>query len=382
MIRVSHVITGLGVGGAEMMLAKLVRGLDPARFHSSVVSLSSDLDMADLIRSSGVDVSSLGVSPATSSALTAIPRLMAVLSSQRADLVQTWMYHADLIGGIAARMMGRPVIWNVQTSASDLDGLGRRTARVARLCGRLARIVPRRVVSCSQAAVQVHVRMGYQADRFRIIPNGTDVGVFRPDEGDRESFRREIGVAPDVPLIGLVARLHPMKDHDLLLRMTRRVAETHPGVRLVLIGLGLESSNAELLGRIAELGLETRVILLGLRTDIPRILCGLDLHVLSSAHEGFPNILGEAMAAGARCVVTDVGDCRLIVGDTGLVVPPQQEESLADAVRSLLDMPRPAAQEMGRRARERVVQHFSLQRSVAAYGELYTELAGSLTLGE
>lgn len=378
MIRVAHVITGLGVGGAEMMLAKLVSSLDRQRFQSSVVALNSDLALADRIRTSGTEVTSLNVSRAALGAILAVPRLAASFSTQKVDLVQTWMYHADLVGGLAARMVGLPVIWNVQTSASDLDGLGQKTQRIVRMCGRASRLVPSWIVSCSHVAVDVHAGLRYEVGKFRVIPNGTDLSRFRPDTEEREAFRAEIGVRPDEPLLGLVARFHPMKDHDLLLEVTRRVAETHPRVRLALCGLGLDSSNQILTARIAELGLERRVILLGMRSDTPRVLNGLDIHVLSSAHsEGFPNVLGEAMATGVRCVVTDVGDCRLIVGDTGLVVPPRQAEALTDAVRQLLDMTQEEAAAMSRRTRERVARDFSLGSSVAAYEELYEQVVTS-----
>jgi glycosyltransferase involved in cell wall biosynthesis len=373
MIRVSHVITGLGVGGAEMMLVKLLSGIDPKRFHSHVVSLSSALELAAGVRDMGVAVDVLDVAPTAMAVLPAVVQTRRLLRDAKPDLVQTWLYHADLVGGIAAKWLGIPVIWNVQTSTVDPKGISRRTVRVVKLCAMTSRFLPDTIVSCSRAAVDVHTALGYRG-KFRVIPNGTDVNIFRPDTDARLAVRAELNLENEVPIIGMAARFHAQKDHSNFLAAAADLVRTHPGVRFALCGLGLQPDNQKLMTMVHRFGLQDRVLLMGLRRDVHRVLNAFDIHTLSSSFgEGFPNVLGEAMATGVPCVVTDVGDSAMIVGDTGVAVPPRRPSALANGWRTLLDLAPAERAGLGMRARERVIAEFSLSASVSQYETIYEE---------
>jgi glycosyltransferase involved in cell wall biosynthesis len=371
MLRVSHVITGLGVGGAEMMLVKLLSGIDPQRFRSHVISLSSDLELAAGIRDLGVPIDVLDVAPTAMSVLPAVLRTRRLLREAKPDLVQTWLYHADLVGGMAAKWLGIPVVWNVQTSTVDPAGISRRTIRVVKLCAMSSRFLPDTIVSCSRAAVAIHTALGYR-DKFRVIPNGTDVSIFRPDAEARCAVRAELNVEDGVPIIGMAARFHAQKDHPNLLAAAADLVRTHARVRFALCGLGLQPDNQMLMAMVHALGLQDHVLLMGLRRDVNRVLNAFDIHTLSSAFgEGFPNVLGEAMATGLPCVVTDVGDSAMIVGDTGVAVPPRDPAALANGWRTLLDLAPAELTRLRVRARERVISEFSLAASVGQYETLY-----------
>lgn len=374
-IRVAHVITGLGVGGAEMMLVKLLTKTNRDRFEPVVISLSADLALAERIRESAVQVLTAEMKPSLIGGLRAAPRLRATLSALGVDLVQTWMYHADLAGGLTARTLRLPVIWNIQAGTLDAEGMILRTRVLARAAGALSHVIPERIVSCSHAAVDVHESIGYRRSKFVVIPNGTNVDQFRPDAEMRAGFRAELDIPAGATLVGMVARLHPQKDHATLFSAIANLVRTHPHVRLVLCGLGLEHSNAVVTSMLAAAGIDRHTILLGLRPDVSRVLAGLDVHVLSSSFgEAFPNVLGEAMAAGAPCVVTDVGDSALIVGNTGFSVPRRKPAALADALRQMLDMPTADFEDLRVRARDRIVSEFSLQKSITAYEALYEDI--------
>lgn len=374
MLRVSHVITGLGVGGAEMMLVKLLSAIDRTRFHSHVISLSSDTALAGPIREMGIEIDVLDVEPALTRAFSAISRVTRVLRSASPDIVQTWLYHADLVGGIAAKRLRLPVLWNVQTSTLDPAGVNHRTIRVVKWCALTSRFVPRVIVSCSHVAVKVHKDIGYH-DRFRVIANGIDLDVFKPDADARRAVRSELGLDDTVPFVGMVARLHPQKDHPNFLAAAAHLVRTHPHVRFLLCGLRLDSRDDEIMSLIRFHNLGNHVFPMGLRHDVPRVLNALDIHTLSSSFgEGFPNVIGEAMATGVPCVVTDVGDSSRIVGATGVTVPPRDPVALANGWRALLDLP---PEEIGRlraEARQRVATEFSLAASVAQYQALYEEV--------
>jgi glycosyltransferase involved in cell wall biosynthesis len=374
-LRISHIITGLGVGGAEAMLLKVLQTVDREQFPSHVISLSGDATLARDIRDGGIPVDVLDLPPSTSRALSAVWRVMRLLRAQRPDVVQTWLFHADLVGGIAAKCLRLPVVWNIQAGSLDASGTSRRTTQVVRACGLASRVVPRVIVSCSSAGVAVHKALGY-ADKFRVIPNGIDLTVFTPDAAARRHVRSDLGLAADVPVIGMVARFHPQKDHANFLDAAEDLIRTHPHVRFALCGLGLDPANQDLMALITSRHLDRHTHLIGLRRDIPRVMNAFDIHTLSSAFsEGFPNVLGEAMATGVPCVVTDVGDSALIVGETGISVAPRNPRALADGWRALLDLPPARFAALGAEARRQIATRFSLTASVAQYLQLYREVA-------
>ena len=374
-IRVVHVITGLSVGGAELALYRLAAAMDRQQFHSLVVALGTEGRVGELIRAAGIEVRSLGMSRRPARGLVALARL---LRDAQPDIVQTWMYHANLIGTLGARLAAvRRLVWNVRTS----DFVGRHPSRAIRFVSALCalatrtRLAPDVVVVNSEAGLTVHSALGYRARRWEVIPNGFDPERFRPDAAVRAEVRRGLGVRGEVPLVGHVARLDPMKDHDGFLRAMALVRAEWPGVRCVLAGPGVDAGSA-LARRIAALGLNGCAQLLGERLDVSRLLAAVDVFISSSKYgEGFSNAIGEAMACGVPCVVTDVGDSAAIIGGTGFVVPPGDPVALAAAVRRVLAMSADQRQELGRAARERVRERFHLPVIVERYEALYRELA-------
>jgi glycosyltransferase involved in cell wall biosynthesis len=211
------------------------------------------------------------------------------------------------------------------------------TLAVERICAILSKWVPARVICCSEASKQRAESLGFATDRLQVIPNGFDMSRFRPDALARGVVREELGLSPDVPLVGLVARFDPAKDHATFLKAAARVRDRLPNTCFVLCGNGVDAGNTFLQTQIDSLGLRGCVFLLGRRSDMPRIQAALDVACSSSITEGFPNVIGEAMACGVPCVVTDVGDSAEIVGGTGRIVPPRDPVALGDAVGDLLE---------------------------------------------
>jgi glycosyltransferase involved in cell wall biosynthesis len=204
-----------------------------------------------------------------------------------------------------------------------------------------------------------------------VIPNGFDLTLFRPDPVLRQSLRRELGIAPDAPLFGLVARFEAAKDHLTFLRSAALIHERCPAARFLLCGKDVDSRNARLVEWMDALQLRDCCRMLGLRDDVPRILAGLDVLVSSSACEGFPNVLGEAMACGVPCVVTDVGASGLVVGATGRLVPSGNPQALAAGCLELIEMCVHGRGELGAAARLRIETHFSMAAVAAQYQDLY-----------
>lgn len=358
-IRVAHVITSTDTGGAQTMLRKLLAHIDRSAFTSTVISLAPAGPMTEALQSVSIDMRPRAVE------LWKLARLRSLLRAAKPDVVQTWMYHANLAGGMASRLsVAAPVIWNIR--ASGFDWRAGHTAHVinpaVRLGALASRFVPKRTIYVSQRALASHEQLGYRGPN-EIIPNGFDVAEYRPDPDARRSLRRELGLKDETLLVGLVARVHPIKNHALFLAAARAIAKQRQDVRFVLCGEGVTSLDAF-----------EGVHALGSRSDMPRVTAALDIACSSSFAEGFPNTLGEAMACGVPCVATDVGDSAYLIGDTGLVVPSNDEAAFANACLRLLDDAGLRAR-LGRAARERIEQHFEIGVITKRYEHLYRSVA-------
>lgn len=373
-MRILHVITSLGTGGAEMMLFKLLSAAN-REWAQAVVSIDNHPSIiAPRIAELGVEVQNLGVNRSIPNPLRALS-IVAIAHRFRPDLIQGWMYHGNFVASYAAAREKRnlPVLWNIQQSLYDISRERWLTAAVIRMGIRYSQR-PARIIYNSRTAARQHEKFGYSADKTIVIPTGYDCAVFHPDEQARRNVRKEMGVADDQVLVGLVARHHPMKDHAGFFHAARLVAQAHPSVRFVMIGRDTDAQSP-----VADLArgnqLEDRVFLLGERSDIPRLTAALDIACSSSAWgEGFSNTIGEAMACGVPCVVTDVGDSAYAVGDTGISVPPSNPQALADAISRLIASGLDHRRCLGQAARRRIEAEFSLPAIVHRYEELYREL--------
>ncbi len=369
-MRVLHVITALNGGGAEMMLHHLLRASDP-EMTQEVVSLTDRGIVGDQIEQLGVRTHALGMRRVPSPAR--MLRLVRLIDDFRPDVVQTWMYHADLLGGLAARLAGGArIFWGLHNGTLDSRKTRRTTRWTVALCARLSHRIPDGIVSVSRAARDLHVRSGYDARKFVFIPNGFDLAQFRPSVVTRREVRQELRLDEAATVIGLIARVDPQKDHATFIRAAALVARRRTDVRFLLCGDGATPENGDLFRTISETGLPDRFLLLGRRRDVPRIMNAIDVGTLSSAYgEAFPLAIGEAMASGVPCVVTDLGDCAHLVGDTGRVVRPRDAEALARALDELVAIGPEGRRRLGVAARERIAEHFSLPRIVEAYAALY-----------
>lgn len=374
-MKVCHFITGLSTGGAEMMLCKLLSVTDRTRFDPIVVSLMDCGTLGERIEALGVPVYTVGMAPGRPTPA-ALWRLIRLARRLQPDLIQGWMYHGNLAALVAGSFVpGRvPALWNIRHTPYDLKAEKRMTAALIRLGARLSSR-PAKIIYNARISAHQHESLGYAADRRRVIPNGFDCGRFKPSETARLNLRRLLGLEDETLLIGLIARWHPMKDHANFMRAATRLAVRRSDVYFVLAGWGVDKNNSILMKVIQDAGLTGRVYLLGERTDIPEIMAGLDIASSSSSWgEAFPNVVGEAMACGVPCVVTDVGDSAWVVDDTGIVVPPRDADALAEAWVALIELGPEGRVRLGQAARQRVVTEFSLAQIVRQYEALYLEV--------
>lgn len=376
MIKVLHIITDLSSGGAEIMLCRVLSKMDSARFENEVISLTTFGEIAEEIQALGVPVRALGMKRGIPNPFPAI-RLLRWIRSSKPQVVQTWMYHADLIGGLTAYFAGDvPVVWGIHHTDLDPQGNKRLTIWTAKACALMSRWVPSCAVFCSQAALLSHIQLGYEAKRMEVIPNGLDLQAFKPDPSARLSVREELGIGGEVVLIGMAARFHVLKDHHNFVQAAARVHTRFPGVHFVLFGNGITPDNTELVRWIEMAGVQACCHLLGERKDVARLFSAMDIVTSSSSSEAFPLAVGEAMACGVPCVVTNVGDSALIVDTTGRVVTPRNPDALAEAWGELIEARPGVRRRLGIAARRRVQLHFALSSVVRRYELIYAQLAG------
>jgi glycosyltransferase involved in cell wall biosynthesis len=376
MPRVYHLITDLAPGGAELFLARLAPRLASEGIPCAVGALGIGGVAADMLREADLSVTCCGM-PRGRLTLNGLRILRRDLRAFRPDIVQTWLYHADLVG-LAARFLSAPrIVWNLRCSDLRLEHYRPRTRLVVRACAWLSRL-PDMILANSQAGLEHHLRLGYRPRASAVIPNGIDLEAFKPDPKARREVRAALGLADKDILIGLPARRDPMKGHALFAQATGQALRQAPGLRFLLYGQGIDGENAELATALAQADADQASLLLGRRQDTPRLHAALDIACSSSLYgEGFSNALAEAMACGVPCVGSAVGDTAAIVGDTGMIVPPGDAEALAQGMLELARLTREQRAQLGAKARQRIREHFSLELAVTRYAEVYRRLCGA-----
>lgn len=374
-MHIVHLIGTLEPGGAELFLLRLCRGLaqlEPT-WTQTVWVLGEHGRLAPEFTAAGVRVRAFGLRKSITAPWT-LGRMVAALAASRASVLQTWMYHADAVG-ISAHLLGlrTPQVWTLRQSNLAADVNGRVTRAIIRLCAWASSRVPAAIVAGSAAALDAHRAIGYRAARMPIVHNGVDSQRFRPDPERRADLRRRWGVTDHTILFGYLARLSPVKGHDVLLDAAALLARRVPALdwRVVLVGHGASLDNDVFAAGVARRGLTGRILTPGAQTQPEHVLPAFDAAVSSSLGEGFPNGLAEAMACGLACVATDVGDTRALVGTSGWLVPPRDPVALAEAMRLAMHGGVDQLHARGVDARTHVEHAFREIDAVRAYAALY-----------
>ncbi|XPV76497.1 MAG: glycosyltransferase [Desulfovibrio sp.] len=377
-MKILHLITGLGSGGAEHMLQRLALAMD--NHEHCVVSMLSPGPIGKELVDKGVRVESLNMSRGIPSPA-ALLALRKLILEYNPDILQSWLYHADLLATFAGAISrvggwkGR-LVWNIRCSYMDFSMYSPVTRITVKACAKMSAI-PHAVITNSNLAKSFHQEMGYSPKKFEVLPNGFDVNRFTKDESAGSMIREELGISEDDFVIGMAARYDHMKGHRFFLEAAALLNKKWTGsVRFLLCGEGMDEQNQALMELIKRNKVEDSCVLAGSRNDIARVYNCCDLVTLSSLGEGFPNVLGEAMLCEVPCVTTDVGDASIIIGDVGTVVPPANAAALCDGWLTYVEMDCADRQSLGRKARRRIVERYSLPEISARYEKLYESLLG------
>lgn len=368
-MKIVHMITGLGNGGAENMLYKVLSRLDQNKYKIEVISMTSKGEIGPKIEDLGIKVHTLEMRRGIPT-LSAIKKAVKILNG--VDVLQTWMYHADLLGYICGKKAGvKKIIWGIRHNNLDKKKNKKLLIMVAKINKFLSKNVDC-IVSCSKDATKVHIEFGYDKEKFVTIPNGFDIENYHRYEGAKVDILKELSLNDrDYKIVSHVARWDILKDYPTLIKCIANVISAKEDTIFLLCGKNIDNENKELIELMKENHISNRVYLLGSRQDIPKIMSASDVFVLSSIGEGFPNVIGEAMACETPCVVTNAGDSGYIVGNLGKVVKVGDFKSLSDSIIYFLDLPEDQLKIIGKKCRDRVINEFELNKIVKRYELLY-----------
>lgn len=368
------IVSGLRKAGAELMLFRMLKHLDRNYYNINVVSLTLEDEVGMMLTSQGIRVHALHIDGFINLTIGFL-RLIRVIKKICPDVVQTWMYHADMLGGLASRIAGvRNIAWSIRNSSLSLDTTKISTYAVAKICSIFSSWLPKIIINCSESACDSHVSFGYCTKKMVVVPNGFELDKFIPISKARNEIRNELGLSSERQIVGLIGRYHPIKNHAGFIKAAIKISLINSNVNFLLAGEGVDISNSELLQLIHSANLLDRFHLLGQRSDMPLIMSSLDVLVSASFGEAFPNVIAEAMACGIPCVATDVGDTAYIIGDTGRIVPVNDSESLADSILEILSLKHEDRNLLGLKTRERITKNFDIDIISSVYQRYYEQM--------
>ena len=376
-IKILHFISNLSVGGAEMALKKLVISKSNKKyFKYEVVSLTNFGKIGVELQESNIKVHAIRMNRFYNILFGSF-RIIFIIIKFKPDIIHTWMYHADLIGGLLARLTrNKKIIWSIRNSEilQNNKGISRLTFWIMKTCAFFSKYIPLKIVSVSRRGKNYHISKGYDKNKLVVIPNGFNFKQIQANVKNVKSIRNQFDITDDSLIVGSIGRYNKYKDHENLILAANNIYARKNNIYFMIVGKGLDDKNKELVALINKTVYPENFILLGYTKDIPSILKTIDIFCLHSVSEGFPNVLGEAMSAGLPSVVTDVGDSKYILGNGGFVVPKKDSNALSEELLKLINMSHIDRKHIGDIARRRVEKKFSNDKNHLRYKELYFDV--------
>ncbi|WP_438436805.1 glycosyltransferase family 4 protein [Kluyvera sichuanensis] len=369
-MRIIHVIIDMNVGGAELMLKRLIEHSSNKDVEHIVISLTDLGVLGPELSKSGVIVKCLNIKSPIQY-ITSLLKMIHLFKELQPDVVHTWMYHSDLLGGIAARISGiKRIIWCVR-STDIRKGGSKFTIFIRWLCAKVSSFVPDSIVYAANASKLVHEECGYNEVKSVVIPNGFDLSYLRQNNFSEFDLRADLGISDNEIVICSIGRYSSVKDHKNFIAAAISVAEKKDNLRFLLVGRGLTKENVSISSQINKSIHADKFILLGERKDVPVCLKASDIFCLHSLTEGFPNVLGEAMAMEVPSVTTDVGDAASLLAMPEYTVPSGQPDALAKALLNLVLLSHDQRKDLGNTLRKRIEADFSMDKVTHKYLALY-----------
>ena len=383
-IRVAHLIGGLELGGAESLLYNVSQ--HQCDVEHTIISLSSNQKNASRFLTSGRSLYLLELRDPNSVSpfikvlrqVREIYRLIRLLVRLDVDVIQTWMYQSDLIGGVVGTLLRTKIVWGIYSSNLERGYYKKSTYWAIRLCGRLSHYLPHRIVACTRTGALAHIDIGYPKDRIIHIPIAVDTNSFKKCATKRSAIRQSCGVGENTKVVGMVARWDPQKDHKTMVEGFSLVCDERLDVELWLAGgYGMDESNRELLELIESSGVTSRIRLFGAIEDIVSFYSGIDIFALLSNGEGMPNVMLEAVSCELPCVASSVGDIPNVVGEYCQLLKHNNDLKLRQALIKLIELDKGETVKLTRLVRQHLIDNYSIESVSKRYTDLYRDLSKS-----
>lgn len=357
-----------------MLYSLLTKGMSADVTHR-IISLTGDGVVGEKFRAQGFQVETINMLGGNS-LIFEFAKLIQILKKDPPDLIQSWMYHSDFVGTLASVFLGGiPIVWGVHHTLDTKDSVKRRTRVIIQINAIFSHWFPKKIICCARSVKSTHERLGYSSNRMMVIPNGVDTEKFNINEEAKDALISELHLDTKTQLIGFFARYHPQKDHRNFAQAAHLLLQSHPGVHFLLAGNEITYQNNQLIQILREAKIESSTHLLGIRSDMPVLMAGVDIVCLPSAFgEALPVSIIEAMSCATPCVVTDVGDAAILVEGCGRIVPPHDPVSLSNALLDLLSLQTIQFSELRIRSRERVLNTYRIENVLEQYETLYREI--------
>lgn len=365
-----HIITSLSIGGAETMLLRLIKHKPDLAKSTIVISLTDNGEIGRKLGLLGASVICLGMHN-WFSIFKALFKLTKIIQNEKPAIIHTWMYHANILGGIAAFLAkNKNIIWSIRRSEFTRDE-SLSTYIVMKIGAIFSNIIPKVIVCVAESGLRNHKKYGYKPENMIVIPNGFDLEQLKPDQVIRKEIRKELNIYDDEVVIGCVGRFHESKGYEILIASSMEVIKLHKKVRYLLIGRDLDQRNTILMEWINNTGFSDHFLLAGEKHNIADYMRAMDIFCLSSITEGFPNVVGEAMASALPCVVTSVGDVQKITGNNALLIQPKNKKLLSKGLCEMLNMDNEKRNRMGLNGRKKIEKEYSVKLACEKHFNLY-----------
>ena len=371
-MKIIHIITSLNIGGAEIALQKLLMSKKNDTPKPSVISLTELGKIGEQLQKQNFETHCLHMKNALYFPVTLI-KLIKILSNEKPDIVQTWLYHADLLGGIAAKIAGiKNILWGIRTT--ELKKGSFITAIIRQVCALLSYFIPTRIICVATASMNKHVSLGYARKKMLVIGNGFELEHLQFDNLKRETLRAKYNIDENNIVIGSLGRFSEDKGQEIFLKSAKILNLRNTNIHFLIIGKGINKDNEQLISWINDANLGKNITLLEEQSDILACLSAMDIFCLHSRTEGFPNVLGEAMAVGLPCVATNVGDVKHLLSDTGVIVDKNNPLALVEGLELLINNSIEQNKSLGSKARMRIEQEFTINQTRKKFDAVYTSL--------
>lgn len=370
--KILHIIIGLNVGGAELMLQRLVlNSSKKGGFEHCVISLTDLGVIGPKLKEQGIKVYSLGMNSLSSLPLTLL-KLRRLMKKIDPDVVQTWMYHADFIGGLAAKSLGiKNIIWGIRTTDIEKSA-SKLTTYLSKVCANLSHVIPTTIVCVAEKAKEYHINIGYDKKKFKVIPNGFDLSKFHFNSSLRSSMRKKLNITTDELVIGHIGRFNPVKNQINFIEACINLLEKGFKFKIIMAGRNINLDNPQIYSALKDNKYKEHFIFLEEVKNPLSFYCTIDIFCLCSYSEGFPNVLGEAMACENVCLSTDAGDASLIMEPFGFHIKSPSTVDIAEAIESNIFLSTDIDFEtIGKNNRKKIDQYYSIDSVVRKFESLY-----------